>query len=182
MAYIAHVVSGAWCGEVGICDASVCRRTVCVQQVGFRFQPERRCNHWSQPISQGHILSPSSVEDPGQRKPVLSLPNGLSKLGKRAHNRNFNFCHGWDSNPQPVDRQSSVLPLSYHRPRIGWYSYLYLYRSCRTPTNCNKGNSMAGAVRVNENLPVISELIAPFDWKCSVYIYIYIYINISIIM
>ena len=28
------------------------------------------------------------VEDPGQRKPVLILPNGLSKPGERAHDRN----------------------------------------------------------------------------------------------
>ena len=28
------------------------------------------------------------VEDPGYRKPVLILPNGLSKPGERAHGRN----------------------------------------------------------------------------------------------
>ena len=28
------------------------------------------------------------VKDPGQRKPVLILPNGLSKPGERAHDRN----------------------------------------------------------------------------------------------
>ena len=28
------------------------------------------------------------VEYPGQRKPVLILPNGLSKPGERAHDRN----------------------------------------------------------------------------------------------
>ena len=32
------------------------------------------------------------VEDPGHRKPVLILPNGPSKPGERAHDRNFNFC------------------------------------------------------------------------------------------
>ena len=55
------------------------------------------------------------VEDPGHRKPVLSLPNWLSEPGERAYDRNFTFCSGWDSNSQPLDRQSSVLPLSYHR-------------------------------------------------------------------
>ena len=55
------------------------------------------------------------VEDPGHRKPVLSLSNGLSEPGERVHDRNFTFCRVWDSNPQPLDRQSSVLPLSYHR-------------------------------------------------------------------
>ena len=29
------------------------------------------------------------VEDPGHRKPVLILPNGLSKPGERAHERNY---------------------------------------------------------------------------------------------
>ena len=29
------------------------------------------------------------VEDPSHRKPVLILPNGLSKPGERAHDRNF---------------------------------------------------------------------------------------------
>ena len=28
MAHIAHVVTGVWCGEVGICDVRVC--TICV--------------------------------------------------------------------------------------------------------------------------------------------------------
>ena len=51
------------------------------------------------------------VEDPGHRKPVLILLNGLSKPGKRPHDRNFNFCRGCDSNPQLPDRQSSMLPL-----------------------------------------------------------------------
>ena len=34
------------------------------------------------------------VEDPGHRKPVLILQNGLSKPGKRAHDRNFIFAVG----------------------------------------------------------------------------------------
>ena len=53
------------------------------------------------------------VEDPGHQLPVLILPSGLSKPGERAHD-NFYFCRRWDSDPQPLDRQSSVLPLSYH--------------------------------------------------------------------
>ena len=35
------------------------------------------------------------VKDPGHRKPVLNLPNGLSKPGVRARDRNFNVCRGW---------------------------------------------------------------------------------------
>ena len=36
-----------------------------------------------------YLKSQINVEDPGQRKPVLILPNGLSKPGERAHDRNF---------------------------------------------------------------------------------------------
>ena len=61
------------------------------------------------------IESQLYVENLGHRKLVLILPNGLrSKPGERTHDRNFKFCHGWDSNSQPLDRQSSMLPLSYH--------------------------------------------------------------------
>ena len=35
-----------------------------------------------------YFKSPLYVEDPGHRKPVLILPNGLSKPGERAHDRN----------------------------------------------------------------------------------------------
>ena len=35
-----------------------------------------------------HFKSQLYVEDPGHRKPVLTLPNGLSKPGERAHDRN----------------------------------------------------------------------------------------------
>ena len=38
------------------------------------------------------------VENPGHRKPVLILPNGLSKPEERARNRNFIFYRGWDLN------------------------------------------------------------------------------------
>ena len=55
------------------------------------------------------------VEDTGHRKPLLVFSNGLSKPGERAHDRNFNFYRGYDSNPKPLFRQTSVLPLSYHR-------------------------------------------------------------------
>ena len=35
-----------------------------------------------------HFKSQLYVEDPSYRKPVLILPNGLSKPGERAHDRN----------------------------------------------------------------------------------------------
>ena len=34
------------------------------------------------------------VENPGHRKPVLSLPNGLSEPGQREHDRNSTFSRG----------------------------------------------------------------------------------------
>ena len=89
MAYIAHVVTGVWCGEVGICDARVC--TVCVWQVGYRFQPERGAitdHSQSAKDIDPNFKSQLYVEDPGHRKSVLIQANGLSKPGKRAHDRN----------------------------------------------------------------------------------------------
>ena len=35
-----------------------------------------------------YLKSQLYVEDPGHRKPVVILPNGLSKPGERAHDRN----------------------------------------------------------------------------------------------
>ena len=35
-----------------------------------------------------HFKSQLYQEDPGHQKPVLILPNGLSKPGERAHDRN----------------------------------------------------------------------------------------------
>ena len=61
------------------------------------------------------ILSRSSMWRIRATESGTHLPNGLSKPGERAQDRNFNCCRGWDSNPQPLDRQSNVLPLSYHR-------------------------------------------------------------------
>ena len=55
------------------------------------------------------------VKNPGHRMPVLILPNGLKKTRRASARQKLNFRRGWDSNPQPLDRQSSVLPLSYHR-------------------------------------------------------------------
>ena len=38
MAYIVHVVTGVWCGEVGICDARVCVLFVS-SRLGIVFNP-----------------------------------------------------------------------------------------------------------------------------------------------
>ena len=45
-----------------------------------------------------------------------SLFTELAEKTRRASARQkLKFRRGWDSNPQPLDRQSSLLPLSYHR-------------------------------------------------------------------
>ena len=62
-----------------------------------------------------YLKSQLYVEDPGRRKPVLILPNELSKPGEQAHYRKFISATGGIRTEQPLDRQSSVLPLSYHR-------------------------------------------------------------------
>ena len=64
----------------------------------------------NQRTTQTRILNPSFMWRSRPQKTVLILPNGLSK-----HDRNFNFCRGFDSNPQPLNRQYSVLRRSYHR-------------------------------------------------------------------
>ena len=86
LAYIAYVVTGMWCCEVGICDA----RVYCLCQAGrISFQPGAITDH-SQSLKNidPYFKSPLYVEDPGHRKQVLVLPNGLSKSGERAHDRN----------------------------------------------------------------------------------------------
>ena len=40
---------------------------------------------------------------------------GWVNLKSKRSTEKLTFRHGWDSNPQPLVRQSSVLPLSYHR-------------------------------------------------------------------
>ena len=90
MAYIAHVVTQVWCGEVVIYNARLC--TVCVWQVAYRFV---RAPVQSLTLSQSakdihqYFKFQIYVEDPGHRKPVLILPNGLNKPGERAHDRNL---------------------------------------------------------------------------------------------
>ena len=71
-----------------------------------------------------YFKSQLCVEDHGHRKPLLTLPNGMSEAGERAHDGNFTFCRGWDSNPQPLDRQSSVLQLSYKRSLKRVFSFV----------------------------------------------------------
>ena len=60
-----------------------------------------------------YFTSQLYVKDPGQQEPVLILPNGLRKLGERAHDRNLTSAMGGIRSTKALDRQSSVLPLSY---------------------------------------------------------------------
>ena len=89
IAYIAHVVTEVWCGEVGICDARVC--TVVSSRSGIVFIQSAGAitdNSQSAKDTDQYFKSQLNVEDPGHRKPVLISPNGLSKPGERAHDRN----------------------------------------------------------------------------------------------
>ena len=90
MAYIAHVVTGVWCGEVGICDARVW--LFVSNRSGIVFNPRAGViTDHSQSAKDIDLYFKSQfyVKDPGHRKPVLILPNGLSKPGERAHDKNF---------------------------------------------------------------------------------------------
>ena len=100
-------------GAVSICNARVCVCCFVSSRSGIVLNPSAYVitDHNQSEKDIGLYLSPSSVEDPGHRMPVLILPNGLSEPGERAHDINLIS----DSNPQPLDRQSIVLPLSYRR-------------------------------------------------------------------
>ena len=75
-----------------------------------------------------YFKSQRYVEDPSHQEPALILSNGLSKPGERVTTEIL-FLSRWDSNPKPLDRQSSVLPLSYHWP-------LSLYHCSLLPCVC----------------------------------------------
>ena len=89
MAYIAHAVTGVWCGEwtyaMPVCVLFVSSRS------GIVFNPSAEAitdHSQSAKDMDPYFKSQLYVEDPGHRKPVLILPNGLSKPGERAHDRN----------------------------------------------------------------------------------------------
>ena len=46
-----------------------------------------------------YFKSKRYIEYHGHRKPVLILPNTLSKRTESERAREINFCRGWDSNP-----------------------------------------------------------------------------------
>ena len=78
------------CGKVGICVAGVCVLFVS-NRSGIVFNSSAGAiTDYSQSAKDidPYYKSQLYVEDPGHRKPVLILPNGLSKPGERAHNRN----------------------------------------------------------------------------------------------
>ena len=77
--YIAHVVTGVLCVEVGICDAHVC--SVVFSDSGIVFNPSAGSitdHSQSSKYRDPYFKSQLYVEDPGHRKPVLILLNGLS--------------------------------------------------------------------------------------------------------
>ena len=114
MAYIAHVVTGVWCNEVDICAA--CVYCLCLGGLVL-FQPEHRCNQWPQPISEGQrpTFKSQLSERPRPPKAGTHFTEWVEKTRRARARYKFNFCRGWDSNPQTLDQQSSTLPLSYHR-------------------------------------------------------------------
>ena len=134
MAYIAHVVTGAWCDEVGICDTHVC--TVCVLLVGYRFQPERRCNHRPQPISEGHrpvFLVPALCGGPRPPKAGLCYRIGwVNPQSERTTEIFISAVGGIRILNFLIDSQSSVLPLRYHRPLSNTIDSLTYFLTSRT--------------------------------------------------
>ena len=92
MAYIAHVVPGAWCDEMSVC--------LCVLFVSSRpviiFNTSAGAitdDSQSAKDTDPYFMSQLYVEDSDQ-KSVLILLNGLSKPGERAHDRNLTSAMG----------------------------------------------------------------------------------------
>ena len=91
MAYIAHVVTDVWCGEVGICDARVCVLFVSSRSgIDFNSSAGAITDHsQSTKDIDSYFESQLYAEDPDHRNPVLILPNGLSKPGEREARQKF---------------------------------------------------------------------------------------------
>ena len=89
-AYIVHVVTELWCGNVGICDAHVVLFVSSSSGIIFN-QSAGAITDKSQLAKDidPYFKSKLYVEDPGHLKPVLILPNGLSNPGERTQDRNF---------------------------------------------------------------------------------------------
>ena len=86
--FLVHVITEGMMLVVSIFDALVC--SVCVLHVGCRFQIERRCIHCQSAKNiYSYFKSQLYVEDLGHGKQVLILPNGLSKPGDQARDRNL---------------------------------------------------------------------------------------------
>ena len=89
MAYIAHVVTdcGAarWVYAMPVCVLFVSSRSRIIFNPNAGAITDRS---QSAKDIDSYFKSKRCVEDPGHRKPVLILPNGLSKPGVQAHNRN----------------------------------------------------------------------------------------------
>ena len=74
-----------WSCEIPVCVLIVSSRS------GIVFNPRAGAitdHNQSAKDIDPYFKSQLNVQDPGHRKPVLILPNGLSKLGERAHDRN----------------------------------------------------------------------------------------------
>ena len=69
MAYIAHVVTGVWCGDVGICDASACTvwSGIVVNPSAGAITDHRQSAKDIDPYFKFQLY----VEVSGHRKPVL---------------------------------------------------------------------------------------------------------------
>ena len=78
MTYIAHVVTGVWCGKVmPVCILFLSSRS------GIVFNPSAGAiTDHSQSAKDTYFKSQLYAEDPGHQTPVLILPNGMSKLGE----------------------------------------------------------------------------------------------------
>ena len=88
MTYIAYAVTGVWCSEVYAMPVCV---LFLFSRSGIVFNPSAGAitdQIQSAKDTDPYFKFQLYVKDPSHRKPVLILPNGLSKPGERAHHRN----------------------------------------------------------------------------------------------
>ena len=115
MTYIDHVVTGVWCGGHMQCPCVYC---LCSSRSDIVFNRSAcAITDHSQSVKDidPYFKSQLNVENDCHQKLMLNLPNWLSKPRVSARQKLDNFCRDWHLNPQPLDRQASMLPLSYHR-------------------------------------------------------------------
>ena len=96
MAYIAHVVTGVWCGEVVICDVRVCVLAVSSRSSIF-FKPSARAitGHGQSAKDMDPLfLVPALCGRPPPPKAATHFIEWAEDTRRASAPQKFNFCRG----------------------------------------------------------------------------------------